>query len=214
MPVTAAELSGLDVLLNESVLLDAEWHHAEQTLGLTFYVEMIPEHGERSVDDLYLQIVLDDVRRLAVSYRRGEDWDDPRARVESLRIDGIGDALRSITNHDAVYGWRFFDVPEEEAFVDWADRLSVDHRTVSDCGECHTLTVWNEELVERDDRGRQMLELRAWFGDVSLRDRRGRAIPLDDAIAAARRYWERVLARGSGGPSPYPVPRVAIPLRV
>jgi hypothetical protein len=213
MPGTGNDFSGLDVLLNESVLLDAEWDHAKNTLALTFFVEMIPERGERSVDDLYVQVVLAHVRRIAASYRCGDDWEDPHASVEPLRIDGIGDALRSIRNHDALYGWRFFDVPDEEAFVDWADRLSLDHRTSADCDHCHTLTVWNEELLERDDCGRRMLELRAWFDRLSLRDRDGRAIPPDDAIGAARRYWERVLTRGSGGPSPYPVPRVVIPLR-
>jgi len=213
MPLTADDLGGLDVLLNESVLLDAEWDEAERELGLTFYVEMIPERGERSVDDLYLQVVLGDVRRVAASYRRGEGWDDPDALVERLGIDGIGSALRRITNHDAVYGWRFFDVPEEEAFADWAGGLSLDDRIASDFDGCHTLTVWNEELVERDDRGRQMLELRVWFDGLTLRDRDGRPIGLDDAIDSARRYWERVLTRGSGGPSPYPVPRVEIRLR-
>jgi hypothetical protein len=210
VPVTVDHLRGLDVLLNESVLLDAELDRATRTLALTFYVEMVPENGDRSLDDLYVQLVLCDVRRLAVLYRRSDDWDDLDAACEPLHAESVGEVLRSIRNHDAVYGWRFFDVPEEDAFTETAKCLSVDHRFSDSYDHAHTLTVWNEELVERDERGRKMIELRVWFEDLMLRGRDGSPIVLDDAIAAGKRYWEQVLTRGSGGPSPYPVPRVVI----
>jgi hypothetical protein len=211
--VTSEQLEGLDVLINEAVLLDAAFDSGRRLLGLTLYVEMVPEEGERQVDDLYLQFLLEPVGRIAASLRHGEDWEDRRARVEALELAELGRAIRSIHNHDAIFGWRFFDVPAEESFDDWSNQLSIDFCAPDWSGREHTLTVWSEELVEGREAGvRRLFDLRVWFDDVSLRDRRGREIPLAEAIRAGRRYWHLVEVRGSGGASPYPVPYIWIPL--
>jgi hypothetical protein len=213
MTVTSEELAGLDVLLNEAVVLDAEFDASRRLLGLTMYLEMLPEDGERVIDDLYAQLLMSPVGQLAVSFRRGEHWEDAGAQVEALDVTELGAALRSIRNHDAIFGWRFFDVPAEEGFDSWSGQLSIDLRTSDSSGRRHTLTVWSEELVDGRETGRRaLLDLRVWFDDLVLRDRKGHVVPLPEAIAAGRRYWERVTARGSGGPSPYPVPHVSIGL--
>lgn len=214
MPLTAEERDGLDLLLNESFLLDAELDPSRRLLGLTFYVEMIPERGNRATGDLYLQLLLHRITRIAVSFRQGASWLDESARLEPLELDGLSDSLRRIRNPDAVYGQRFFDVQDDEDFTPWRDLVSVEFGA-QDHGEpgAHTLTVWSDELeIGRDREERLFFDLRAWFGDVSLRDRLERPVELGEAIAASRRYWDAVRQRGSGGPSPYPTPHAHIPL--
>ena len=182
-------------------------------LGLTFYVEMLPADGERDTEDLYLQLLLHRVTRLAVSLRSGASWSDPDSRVLQLEISELPTALEQIRYHETIYGRSFLDVPEAESFSDWQCLLSLDFRADDPASSAHTLTVWNEELVigrERDER--MFFDLRAWFDDLSLRDRRERATGLDQAIAASRRYRDAVHKRGSGRPSPYPVPRLKIAL--
>lgn len=217
MPLTAEERDGLDLLLNESVLLDAELDPGRCLLGLTFYVEMIPERGERATEDLYLQLLLHGIGRLAVSFRQGASWFDRSARLEQLELDELGAALGRIHYPDAIYGRRFFDVPGAREFTPWRDLVSVeftaqDHDETEEAG-LHTLTVWNDELeLGRDREQRLFFDLRAWFERVSIRDRLEQPVELGEAIAASRRYWDAVRQRGSGGPSPYPAPHVRIPL--
>ena len=213
VPLRGDQLEGLDVLLDESVLLAVELDPERLLLGLTFYVEMIPADAERGTEDLYLQLLLHRVARLAVSLRSGASWSDPDSRVVQLEVGELPAALEQIRYHETIYGRRFLDVPERDSFSDWERLLSLDFRADGPAGSAHTLTVRNEELVigrERDER--VFFDLRAWFDDLSLRDRRERTTGLDEAIAASRRYWDAVLQRGSGGPSPYPVPRLQIPL--
>src|SRR6185312_12936637 len=124
---------------------------------------------------------------------------------------GLSDALRTIQYHDGLFGWHFFDTPETDYFAPWSDRLSYDVCTEGSRGFSHTFTAWSEELVVgRETRARQLIDLRVWFDDLFLTDRLGRTLDLDETIASARRYWHHVSTRGSGGPSPYPVPPIPV----
>lgn len=213
MPLTDLQIHGLDLLLNESVLLDAQPDPERGLLGLTFYVETVPAEGKRDQSELYLQVILGRVSRIAASFRHGSGWDDAEDRVNQLALEDLSEAVRSIGDHDAVFGWRFFNVAEDEGFATWRDKLSLDFRTASQNPAPHTLTVWNEDLMAgRSDVERSFFDLRVWFEDLSIADRWGRPIAIDEAIEASRRYWRRWCATGSGGPSPYPVPYVHIPL--
>jgi hypothetical protein len=213
MPLTDEQIRGLDILLSEAVLIDAQLGHDRARLGLTLYVEMVPAAGERDPRDLYLQLVLERVSRVAASFRYAAGWGDAAAAVEPLDPAGLRRAVRAMHHHDALFGGRFFDVPESDGFSDWGDRLSLDLRLGEPLAAGHDLTLWSEDLVDGRALGRRpLLDLRVWFGDLAIRDRRGRRVDVDAAIAAARRYWEQVVCRGSGGPSPYPVPYVEIAL--
>jgi hypothetical protein len=213
MPLTDEQIRGLDVLLNEAVLIDVQLGHDRARLGLTLYVEMAPAAGERDPRDLYLQLVLEPVSRVAASFRHAAGWDDTGAAAERLEPADLRGAVRAMHHHDALFGGRFFDVPESEGFSDWGDRLSLDLRLGEPLAAGHDLTLWSEDLVEGRALGRRpLLDVRVWFGDLAIRDRHGRRVDVDAAIAAARRYWEQVVRRGSGGPSPYPVPYVEIAL--
>ena len=204
-------------MLNEALLLDAELDRSRRLLGLTFYVEMIPERGERASGDLYLQLLLHGVSRLAISFREGASWLDEAARVEPLEPDELSSALGRIHYPDAVYGRRFFDLPQSADFTPWRDRASLDFDARGrDGGHAvarHTLTVWSDELqIGRDRQRRWFFDLHAEFESLSVRDRLGSPVDVMDAIAASRRYWDAVEQRGSGGPNPYPVARQSIPL--
>jgi len=217
VPLSAEERDGLDLLLNEGLLLDAELDPSRCLLGLTFYVEMIPERGDRAGDDLYLQLLLHGVSRLAISFREGASWHDEAARVEVLELDNLSGALGRIQYPDAVYGRRFLDLPERADFTPWRDRASVEFEAHDPDGAGapapHTLTVWSDELqVGRDRQRRLFFDLHAEFEDLSVRDRLGSPVDLAVALAASRRYWDAVEQRGSGGPSPYPVARQRISL--
>jgi hypothetical protein len=207
MALTAEQLRGLDVVLNEAVLIDAQLERERARLGITFYVELLPDVGERDPRELYLQVVLERVTRLAAVFRCATGWDDAAAPLEPLAPQDLRGVVRSMRHHDALYGRRFFDVPDHDGLVDWNGALSLDLRLGEPAAGEHDLTLWTEELLARDGTGRRpLLDLRVWFGDLALRDRGGRPVEIDVAIAAAQRYWDLVTRRGSGGPSPYPVP--------
>lgn len=211
MAVTAEQLRGLDVVLNEAVLIDARLEPERQRLALTFYVELVPSAGDRDPRELYLELTLARVTRVAALFRHATGWHDAAAPAEPLAPADLRRVVRSMHHHDALYGRRFFDVPDEDGLVDWSGPLSLDLRLGEPARDGHDLTLWSEDLLAAaGSERRPLLDLRVWFGDLALRDRHGRRVEIDAAIAAARRYWDLVARRGSGGPSPYPVPYAEI----
>jgi hypothetical protein len=213
VPLTEDQLRGLDLLLNESVLVDLQLDEPRRRLALTCYVEMIPDTGQRDPAELYLQLVLERVSRLAACFRYASSWDDAAAAVEPLDPAGLRQVVRSIRYHDPLFGWRFIDVPEAEGFAKWRDRLSIDLFGEGEETESHSMTIWTEDLVlGRDSSRRPLLDLRVCFTEMTIRDRHGHRLELDAVIAASRRYWAQLASRGSGGPSPYPVPHVSVDL--
>lgn len=87
-----------------------------------------------------------------------------------------------------VYGWEFLDVPEEDEFASWSDRLSLDWRSQPD-GLSHTLDLFQEWPSLR------VLDLRFWFDELRIVASDGDEIAFDDFTAAGVRYWADWAAR-------------------
>jgi hypothetical protein len=134
------DLKSLDVGLNEATLVGVEFDVAERMASITLSVLTLPDEGPAPEDPRVL--MMRPVGRVAASWRHGR-WDNPEARVELFGIEDLHSLVERLGGR-AIYGWEFFDVPDEVNFASWRDRLSLDWR--ADCGQgmSHTLRLFQE----------------------------------------------------------------------
>lgn len=146
----------------------------------------LPEDGPAK-EDTRIQLLLSPVGRIAASLRHGA-WDDDSAPVENFPLDRLREVVDSF-NGVPIYGAEFFDVPENEGFARWSDRLSLDFRSGTD-GLTHTLTVFQ-------NGNERHLDVQIWFDDLVIRGPSGNEITVDTFIEDGVRWWDAFWQGGS-----------------
>jgi hypothetical protein len=182
VPLTAEQVEGLGVALNE-----ADWHdltidEPAATVDVLLTVLSRDETGEETTDPRRT-LRLGGVSRVVASYRAGP-WDDPDAAVLPLDADGLREVLRR-NGGTPIYGWEFVD-SDDRSWPAWRQRLSLDLALGGTGG--HHLTLF------QDLQGRAHLDFRAWFSDVSVRDGDGARLDIDEFIAGGVRWWDAMYA--------------------
>jgi hypothetical protein len=182
--LTPERVELLNVALNEATLLGAEVETELHAAAITLSMLSLPVDGPPP-EDPRVQLLLRPVGRVCASLRHGR-WDDANAPVEPFRIDELLAVLGRVGGH-AVYGWEFFDVPEEKDFARWKDRLSLDWEAPGDSGRSHTLVLFQEA-------DKAHLDLCFWFDHLVIYTASYEETPLDDFAAAGKRWWDALYA--------------------
>ncbi len=133
--LTAEEIQGIGVALNEATLLGIAITAEKRAAEITFAVLTLPSDGSPSPLDRRIQVLPRSVGRVAASLRNGP-WNDDTADVLPLQLDDIL-ALRARMQQE-IYGWEFVDA-DEDGFKRWSDKLSLDCEFGSD-GRTHSIT--------------------------------------------------------------------------
>jgi hypothetical protein len=181
--LSAQLIDELNVALNEATLLGAELDVERRSAWITLSVLALPEEGP-APEDLRVSLVLHPVGRVAASLRHGR-WDDRNAPVERFATRQLLDV---VLRHggEAIYGWKFVDVPPEDDFADWSDRLSLDWRADDRLGRSHTLIL--------GQGGASTLDLCFWFDTMTVLTAAYGEIELAAFAAAGRRWWDALYA--------------------
>ena len=184
MDLSDDQRRALGVALNEATLIGAEVRPDRRGAALTFAVLALPEDDAPPEEDRRRQFVLQPVGRVAASLRNGR-WDDADAPAEPFPLEQLLDVVMSFQGVP-VYGWDFFDRPDEDSFEGWSDRLSLDWRSEPG-GLSHTLDLFQ-------DGGSRHLDLRIWFDDLRIFTPDRQEVSLDDFTAAGKRWWDGLYA--------------------
>jgi hypothetical protein len=177
MRLTADDLAGLGIALNEARWLGAELDEDRRLATITLATLSLPLAGPPPVDPR-VQVLLSPVGRVVVVYtsHTGEvlplELRDLRAVVESF-------------GGQPVYGWEFIDVP-----LTIPGEVSR-HVELGDGGLTHVLHLF------QDGGPKGSLDLWLWFDELVFRSPRGESISPGDIIAGGRRWWD---ALHSGDP--------------
>lgn len=168
----------IGIALNEATLLGAEVSRDRRTAAITLAVLSLPPDGGRPPADPRVSLVLSPVGRAVASLREAR-WDDTTAAAVPFPLEAL---LRTIQSFGGlpVYGWDFIDV--ETGFDQWSGRLSLDERLGND-GHAHSITLFQEG-------GDRILDLRIWFDDLRVFRPDYTEMPLDEFIAAGKRWWD------------------------
>lgn len=178
MRLTAEQLDGLNVALNEATLLGVEFDPGERVAGVTLDVLALPPDAPER-DDGRVLLVLEPVGGIAASLRHGT-WDERSARVERFGVDEIHGIVAQVAGNP-IYGWEFFDAPAK-SFRTWSDRLSLDWHSDLPDGRNHSLDLFQEADSH--------LDLRIWFDGLRIVRADGTEVPLETFVSEGRRWWD------------------------
>lgn len=174
------DITGLSTALSEATCLGIDVDKESRTLRLELDVLTLPADGPPP-DDCDVYLTLTGVSRVAASLRR-QRWDDLEPVVLPLELDGLHDAVNSFGG-GALHGWEFIDL-DDNAWNQWRKLLSFD-TTIGDDPASHMLEFSQEEGIDPRE-----LDVRVWFDGLTVTDKQGGDIPLDDFIAGGVRWWK------------------------
>lgn len=179
--------SGLNVALNESRFLSVQVDRAVRSAMVWFEVLTLPEDGPPPADTV-VALAVRGMTRVAASLREGR-WDNREATVTPVTLDRLDAVVREFSG-SAIYGWDFID-PPDESWAHWRERLSLDEVLSTEAAD-HVLDLFQEgATVSRH------LDLRLWFTEMSVVDRHGREIELEQFVADGVRWWDALYAGDS-----------------
>ncbi len=180
----------MDLALNEATLVGAEVDPESRIAAVTLALLTLPESGP-APDDPRVQLLLQPVGRVAASLRVGR-WDNLAAPVEPFALNELLDIVQSF-QQGRIYGWKFFDVPPEDNFAKWEDRLSLDER-FGDDGNTHTLALFQETFGQQQDRH---LDICIWFDELTIFGPERQQLDIDEVIAGGKRWWDGLFSGDS-----------------
>ena len=182
MPLTAEQVDGLGVALNEASWHDLQLDAASASVSALMTVLSRDRDGFEASDPRRT-LRFTGVSRVVASYRPGRG-DDASAAALPLEPDGLRELLRR-NGGTPVYGWGFID-SDDPSWPGWRTRLSLDLLLGGPGG--HHVTLF------QDLQGKAHLDLRAWFSDVTVFDGQGTGVDLDEFIAGGVRWWDAMYA--------------------
>ncbi|MFC9994521.1 hypothetical protein [Nocardia sp. NPDC127526] len=174
------DITGLNTALSEATCLGVDVDAAAGTLRLELDVLTLPVDGPPP-DDCDVYLTLTGVSRIAASFRM-QRWDDLEPVILPLTVDGLHDAVSSFGG-GALHGWEFLDL-DDKAWTQWRKLLSFD-TTLGDRPAAHMLEFSQEEGIDPRE-----LDVRVWFEGVTVQDKQGNDIPVDEFIAGGVRWWK------------------------
>lgn len=182
--MTADTAKGIGVALNEAGWATAAVHESNSEVLVGLDVLTLPMVGPMPLDRRrYLRLA--GVSRVVASYRDGT-WDDPKAKALPLAPDDLNQVIADF-GELPVYGWEFVDGGDDD-FRRWQERLSFDSRCTGVGG--HTLDLFQEN-------GRQILDFRVWFENLTVWDSSAQRIPVEEFIAGGTRWWDALYSGDS-----------------
>lgn len=204
MELSEELLAGLDVAVNEAEFCDMRINERTGEVRLLLLLLSLPEEGpepsdRRSVFSLtgVSRIVAslggdaagdDRGGRSRASRRSGRDGGPGRFdQVVPLMLEELPSTVRSF-GCQPVYGWDFFDLPDRHRTL-WRERASLDFPVGQGRGN-HSIDLFQEGVAGDPRR----LDLRIEFDDLSVKNARGRAVPLGEVVASGRRWWAALQA--------------------
>jgi hypothetical protein len=183
MKLAEEQILGLNIALEEAVLLGLEVDSKRRMAAATFAVLTLPETGPVP-EDRRVQFLFAPVGRIAASLRNGR-WDDPKAGVSQFKLEELLGVVQSFKGLP-IYGWEFFDMTIANNFDRWVDRCSIDLQLGED-GHAHTIDLFQEGPNRH-------LDIRLWFDEFIIRNPTGGEIALADFAADGKRWWDGLYA--------------------
>jgi hypothetical protein len=183
MMLTDDVIRDLNAALNEAGVLGVEFSEENSAVAVTFLPLALDKDGNVPHDRRVL-FVFSPVGRFVVSYRLGR-WDDKSAKVIEFGPEQLLDKITGFKDH-SIYGWDFIDSDKFD-FDSWKDRASFDISTGSDQGLRHTID-WFQDQIDKT------MDMRIWFGDLSLYTPTYEPISLQEFIDNGKRAWDSIYA--------------------
>ena len=174
----------LGVALNEASWIDAKLEVEKATIKCAFEVLTVEKDG-KVPDDTVVIVTFSPVGRIIASLRVGS-YENKQQSVQQLLPSQLAKTLRTFKDH-FIYGWEFIN-RGDKAIKDWSNKLSFDQKFESQNGFSNTIYLFQDEGITRQ------LNVRIWFDELSLHDRKGNPIDMELFLENGKRAWEKIFA--------------------
>lgn len=175
---------GLNLALNEAIIVGLDFDRERKTVYLTVYPIAIKEDGTIPNDNRFL-FAFRNVGRLASSLTL--DTDTASIKFEPNKLS---DQMNEFKN-ESLYGWEFIDNDEELIFKQWKDNMSFDTIITADFEKQHTI-----DLFQQDKYSKKTIDIRIWFDSIEIFDSILKPFDTQTFIDNGKRGWDKLYKEG------------------
>jgi hypothetical protein len=175
---------GLNLALNEAIIVGLDFDNDRKTVYLTFYPIAIQQNGTIPNDNRFL-FAFRNVGRLAYSLT-------PDIDSKAIKFDPneLSDRISEF-KYESLYGWEFIDNDEELVFRQWKDNVSFDTIISADFEKQHTI-----DLFQEDKYSNKTIDLRIWFDALEIFDSNLNPFDIETFINNGKRGWDKLYQDG------------------
>jgi hypothetical protein len=179
MGFSEQELEGINLAIDEALLLDLALDLVLKSARITFEVFCISDKGEVP-SDRRIVIHLKAISRISASLRH-YDKNEKFIRTEKFDINNLEKIVKSFGG-GGVYGTNFIR-SGNDSLPAWAENVSLELSLGDDEGDYMIdLFQWNDS---------RKLDFRIWFNSLIIKKASNEEkISVDDFIAGGKRWWE------------------------
>jgi len=185
--------NGLETALNEAEVVGLRIASSDSACELLLHVCAQSEQGAKDSDSRRVLRLLR-ATRIRVLLREDRQGGYGPA-IPLAGLDEVESFFASLGGWDAMYGWEFLDCPSRTG--DWPTEpsLTVDVRP----GPSPHSLFWFTECWRPDD-ARYCIEGTVDFDDLEVTHADGAREPLEEFVAAGRRWWDVLFGRRGNPP--------------
>lgn len=182
--ITQDIIDGLNLALNEAIILGADFDEMRRTVYVTFYPVAVQKDGTIPNDNRFL-FAFRNVGRLASSLTL-----EPESKAIKFDANELADKMSEFKN-ESLYGWEFIDNSEELVFKQWKDNISFDKVIFDDYEQQHTI-----DLFQEDKYSKKTIDVRIWFDKIEIFDCELRQFGIQTFIDNGKRGWDKLYKDG------------------
>ena len=175
---------GLNLALNEAIIVGLDFDKERKTVYLTFYPIAIQQDGTIPNDNRFL-FAFRNVGRLASSLTL-----EPETKAIKFDTNELSDKMSEFKN-ESLYGWEFIDNDEELIFKQWKDNVSFDKIFSDTFEKQHTI-----DLFQEDKYSKKTIDIRIWFDTIEMFDSDLKPFDAQTFIANGKRGWDKLYKDG------------------
>jgi len=182
--ITQEIKDGLNLALNEAIIVGLDFDNERKTVYLTFYPIAIKEDGTIPNDNRFL-FAFRNVGRLASSLTL-----EPESKAIKFDTNELSDKMSEFKN-ESLYGWEFIDNDEELIFKQWKNNMSFDTIINADFEKQHTI-----DLSQEDKYSKKTIDIRIWFDSIEIFDSNLKLFDTQTFIDNGKRGWDKLYKDG------------------
>lgn len=175
---------GLNLALNEAIIVGLDFDKERKTVYLTLYPIAIQQDGTIPNDNRFL-FTFRNVGRFASSLTL-----EPETKAIKFDTNELSDKMSEFKN-ESLYGWEFIDNDEELIFKQWKDNVSFDKIFSDTFEKQHTV-----DLFQEDKYSKKTIDIRIWFDKIEMFDSDLKPFDAQTFIDNGKRGWDKLYKDG------------------
>jgi hypothetical protein len=179
--------NALNITLNEARVLDIEFNHVKNLVGITIEPVALGING-KVPEDNRVQIILKPVGKFIITLRNG-NWKDEITKIIKFKPEQISKIFEEVRGCP-IYGWEFFNTIETDSGKK-EEKPICKYKSKSNNGLANTLAFGSD-----DTSGKRSIDFKFWFDKLEVFSPSYESITIENFIANGKRGWDSIYGGG------------------